>query len=117
VTAQEVVADILLALAVVVVAASSLGALLMRDVFQKLHYVTLAALVAPTLVALAVTVEVGWGAGTTDSWLALLFVAATGPVLAHATARAARTRATGDWKGTEGTDGAGPAEPPRGGGR
>jgi monovalent cation/proton antiporter MnhG/PhaG subunit len=115
VTAQDVVADILLAIAVVMVAISSLGILFMRDVFEKLHYVTPAALVAPLFVALAVTVEAGWSAGTTDSWLALLFVAVTGPVLAHATARAARTRQSGDWARPEGVTFQKPAtRPPKG---
>jgi multisubunit Na+/H+ antiporter MnhG subunit len=96
--ARDAIVDILLALAVLLVAASSLGVVFMREVLQKVHYVTPAALVAPLLVALAITIEVGWSAGTTDTWLALLFVATTGPVLAHATARAARIRETGDWK-------------------
>ncbi|HZU78531.1 MAG TPA: monovalent cation/H(+) antiporter subunit G [Acidimicrobiales bacterium] len=100
-TLQSVVVDVLLALAVLVVFLSSLGVLLMRDVFQKLHFVTPAALVAPVLVALAVTVEQGWSSNTTQTWLALLFVATTGPVLAHATARAARVRQQGDWRGPD----------------
>jgi multisubunit Na+/H+ antiporter MnhG subunit len=95
---QTVVADVLLAAAVLVVLASALGVLLMRDVFEKLHFVTPAALVAPLLVALAVTVQRGWSLPTTETWLALLIVAATGPVLTHATARTCRIRESGDWR-------------------
>jgi monovalent cation/proton antiporter MnhG/PhaG subunit len=95
---QDFVTYVLLGSAVLLVLASSLGVLLMRDVFQKMHYVTPAGIVAPLLVALAVTVQQGWSEATTETWLALLFVAATGPVLAHATARAARIREHGDWR-------------------
>lgn len=97
--AQQVTADVLLGLAVLLVGASSLGVLLMPDIFRKLHYVAPVGVVAPALVALAVTVKVGWAANTTDTWLAVLFMAATSPVLTHATARAARVRAVGSWTG------------------
>jgi hypothetical protein len=50
--AREVFSDMLLGLAVVIVAGASLGVLLMRDAYQKLHFVTPAALVAPVLVTL-----------------------------------------------------------------
>jgi multisubunit Na+/H+ antiporter MnhG subunit len=95
---QTVVTDALLALAVLLVAVSSLGVLLMRRDLEKVHYVTPASLVAPVVVALAVTVQQGWSQVTTQTWLAVLVMAATGPVLAHATARAIRTREHGDWK-------------------
>ena len=56
---RDVCADVLLGLAVAVVFGASLGVLLMRDAYQKLHFVTPAALVAPVLVALAVLVQMG----------------------------------------------------------
>ena len=95
---QELAVDVLLALAVLLVLVSSLGVLVMRDVFDKVHYVTPAALVAPILVALAVTVGQGWSLNTTETWLAVAFMAVTGPVLVHATGRAARIREHGDWR-------------------
>lgn len=95
---QDVVVDALLAVAVLLVLVSSLGVLVMRDVFDKLHYVAPAALVAPVFVALAVTVGQGWSQSTTETWLTVLFMATTGPVLAHATIRAARIREHGDWR-------------------
>ena len=101
--AQQVTADVLLGLAVLLVGASSLGVLLMPDVFRKLHYVAPVGVLAPVLVALAVTVKVGWAANSTDTWLAVAFMATSGPVLTHATARAARVRAVGDWTGRKGT--------------
>ena len=99
---REVVADVLLGLAVVVVLASSVGVLVMRDAYQKLHYVTPAALVAPVLVALAVLVQAGFSENTGETLLALLFMVIAGPFLTHATIRAASgsgRRATGGLAG------------------
>ncbi len=111
---REVIADILLGLAALVVLTSSAGVLVMRDAYQKLHYVTPMAMVAPVLVGLAVLIQSGFTEDSAQTWLALVFVLAGGPVLAHATIRAARIRADGDWRGGRGRDGqvhqaAGPA--------
>jgi multisubunit Na+/H+ antiporter MnhG subunit len=95
---MTVVADVLLAGAVLIVLASSVGILVMRDVYQKLHFVTPAALVAPILVGLAILVQSGWSARSSQTWLTLVLVAVAGPFLAHATIRAARIRETGDWR-------------------
>lgn len=97
-TIKDVFSDVLLLLAVVLVLASSLGVLVMRDVYQKLHFVTPAGLVAPVLVALAVLVQQGYSENTVETWLALLFLVIAGPFLTHATIRAARIRETGDWR-------------------
>ena len=98
---MSVLVDILLGLAVLVVLASSVGIMVMPDVYQKLHFVTPAALVAPVLVGIAVLLQSGWSARSAQTWLALLFVIIASPVLSHATIRAARIRATGDWRGPE----------------
>ncbi len=58
--ARDVVAAVLLGLAVAVVLTSSVGVLVMPDAYQKLHFVTPAALVAPLLVALAIFVHAGF---------------------------------------------------------
>lgn len=95
---KDVVADALLALAVLVVAASSLGVLVMSDAYRKLHFLGPATLVAPLLVALAVLVQEGYSQNTTQTWLALLFVVVAAPFVSHATIRAARCRQEGDWR-------------------
>lgn len=97
-TAREVLADSLLGLAVAIVLASSVGILVMRDAYQKLHYVTPAALVAPVIVGLAVLAQSGLTLDTAETGLALVFVVIAGPFLSHATIRAARIRETGDWR-------------------
>lgn len=97
-TAQTIVADVLLGLAVVLVLTSSAGILVMRDTYQKLHFLTPLALIAPLLVGLAVLVRSGWSENSSETWLALLFVVIGGPFLTHATIRAARIREKGDWR-------------------
>jgi multisubunit Na+/H+ antiporter MnhG subunit len=95
--ARQVVADVLLGLAVVTTLGASVGVLVMRDAYQKLHFVTPAALVAPFLVALAIFVQMGLE-NTGETFLALLFMVIAGPFLSHATIRAIRVRETGDWR-------------------
>jgi multisubunit Na+/H+ antiporter MnhG subunit len=96
--ARDVGADVLLALAAVIVVTSSVGVLVMRDPYQKLHFVTPAALVAPVLVALAVLVRMGLDENTGETCVALVFMGIAGPFLSHATVRAIRIRETGDWR-------------------
>ena len=95
---RVVFADALLGLAAAIVLVSSVGVLVMRGAYDKLHFVTPAALVAPVLVTLAVLVYAGFSAVTTETLLALLFMVIAGPFLTHATIRAARVRETGDWR-------------------
>jgi multisubunit Na+/H+ antiporter MnhG subunit len=96
--ARDIVADVLLGLAVLAVVTASIGVLGMRDPYQKLHYVTPASLVAPALVALAVLVRTGLDENTGETCLALLFMMIAGPFLSHATIRAIRVREKGDWR-------------------
>ncbi|MGH3200736.1 MAG: cation:proton antiporter [Streptosporangiaceae bacterium] len=95
---RDICADVLLGLAVLTVAGASLGVLLLRDAYQKLHYVTPAALVAPVLVALAVLVQMGLYENTGETCVALFFMVIAGPYLSHATMRALRVRDQGDWR-------------------
>ncbi len=101
---REVFADVLLGLAVVVVLSASVGLLVMRDAYQKLHFVTPAALVAPALVALAIFVQMGLYENTGETFLALLFMVIAGPYLSHATVRAIRVREKGDWRLRQGEE-------------
>jgi multisubunit Na+/H+ antiporter MnhG subunit len=96
---REVVADILLALAALVVVAAALGVAVMPNASARLHYVTPAAVVAPVLAALAVFVTEGLDENTGETVVALVFMIAAAPFLSHATMRAIRVRETGDWRG------------------
>jgi multisubunit Na+/H+ antiporter MnhG subunit len=99
VSPREIIVYLLLGLAALIVLASSIGILIMRDAYQKLHYVTPVAVVAPVVVGVAILVQSGFTENSVQTWLALVFVLAGGPVLTHATIRAARIRAEGDWRG------------------
>jgi multisubunit Na+/H+ antiporter MnhG subunit len=96
--AREAAVDVLLGLAVAIVLASSVGVLVMRTSFRKLHYVGLMSMVAPILIGLAVLVASGPSSNAGETWLAILVLISAGPVLSHATIRAARIRAEGDWR-------------------
>jgi multisubunit Na+/H+ antiporter MnhG subunit len=104
---QPIVADVFLAAAVLTVAASSIGILLMRDAYQRVHFVTPIAIVAPVFVAIAVSVRDGLGEQTAQVWLVVAILCVAGPVLSHATVRAARVREHGDWRNREGVVGPG----------
>ncbi|MBV9093661.1 MAG: monovalent cation/H(+) antiporter subunit G [Streptosporangiaceae bacterium] len=95
---KDVFSDILLGLAVLIVIASAVGVLVMRDAYQKLHFVTPAALIGPALVALALMVQHGVYEMTGESFLALFFMIVAGPFISHATIRAIRVREKGDWR-------------------
>jgi multisubunit Na+/H+ antiporter MnhG subunit len=98
VSAANIVADVCLGLAVLLVLACSLGVLVMRDTYQRLHFVGPISIVAPLLVGLAVTVSSGWHEATGASWMAIAIVVVSAPFLSHATMRAARIHAEGDWR-------------------
>jgi multicomponent Na+:H+ antiporter subunit G len=96
--ARDIGADVLLGLAVAVVISASVGVLVMRDPYQKLHFVTPAALIAPVLVTLAVLARMGLSENAGETCVALLFMVVAGPFLSHATVRAIRVREKGDWR-------------------
>lgn len=96
---REIVTDVLLGLAVLTVAASSIGLLIMPDAYTRLHYVTPAAVVAPVFVTLAIFVRQGLDVNTGQTVLMLVFMLFAAPYLSHATIRAMRVRDTGDWRG------------------
>lgn len=95
---RAVVADIFLGLGAAVVIISSIGILVMRGPYNKVHYVTPVSLIAPVAVGIAILAQAGWSSRSAQTWLAIVFMAIAGPFLSHATIRAARIRATGDWR-------------------
>lgn len=84
--------DILVGLGVAGELLCCLGLVLMRDVSDRLHYSMAATTVPPFLVAAAVLVEEGWTQPGVNALVVAAALFLLGPVLAHATARAARAR-------------------------
>ena len=96
-SASHVFATVLLIAGTALELISVLGLVVMRDVFDRLHYVGLAGYGA-LLIAIAILVResfslIGDKALATGGVLVLV-----GPVLVHATMRSLRTRRLGDWR-------------------
>ncbi|WP_067177633.1 monovalent cation/H(+) antiporter subunit G [Microtetraspora niveoalba] len=86
------VAEVLVGLGVLVALASSVGAVLPRDTLTRLHFVTPVTSLAAPLVGAGLAVDAGWSATAAMDLLIVLVLAATGPVLAAATAQARAQR-------------------------
>ncbi len=98
---KAVAADVFLGIGSAVVLASCIGILVMRDAYQKLHFVTPASLIAPPAVGAAILIQSGWSNQSAQAWLTIGFMMIASPFLSHATIRAARIRAAGDWRGSD----------------
>lgn len=96
-SATGVLVAVLLAVGVGVVALSSIGVLVVRDAYDRLHYTGPANTVGAFAIALAVIVEEGLSAVSAKVALIAAVVLLTNPLLVHATARAGRVREHGRW--------------------
>jgi multisubunit Na+/H+ antiporter MnhG subunit len=74
-----------------------LGMSVMRDAFDRLHYVGLAGYGA-LLIAVAIVVRESWSLIGDKALLTAALLLIIGPVLVHTTARSLRTREHGDWR-------------------
>lgn len=106
---------ILLAIAVVVTLISCLGLVLMKDFYQRLHYMAPVSTISAFCVLAAVVVQEGWGQATLKTIIIVLVLFFMNATLTHATARAARVRQLGHWTADPKEDIVGVQ--PRGGGR
>lgn len=86
---------ILLSAGTVAVTIGSLGILMGRTVFDRLHYAGLISSVGTMCMVAAVVIAEGWSQAGTKALLIGLLILFMNPVLAHATARAARVRQYG----------------------
>jgi multicomponent Na+:H+ antiporter subunit G len=96
-TAGHAIATVLLVLGVAVEIVAVIGVCVMRDVFDRLHYVGMAGFGA-LLVGVSVLVREGFSLIGNKALVTGAFLALLGPVLVHATARSMRTRQLGDWR-------------------
>ena len=94
-TVAHLAVGALLVPALLSVVLSSAGLVAARSAWDKLHYTGPANVVAPVLVAGAVLVEEPLSSAGVKAVLVAMVLFATGPVLVHATARAARVREYG----------------------
>lgn len=94
-TAAAWIATILLAIAVGVVWVCAAGLLVARDAFDRLHCVGPVTVLGSCCVAGAIVVAEGASPSAIKAVLVGLSLLAVGPILTHATARAARFRGEG----------------------
>jgi multicomponent Na+:H+ antiporter subunit G len=101
VSARDVVVYVLLAAGVGIEVIAALGVATMSTTYDRLHYVG-AAPFGALLVALAVLVRDSFSLIADKALLVALFMLVSGPIMTHATARAARIREHGHWTVQEG---------------
>lgn len=92
-----ILSDIFLWLGVGLLVVSCLGVLVMRGVFDRLHFSSPAVLGA-VFVVVAVLVKDSFSVIGDQALLVAVFLLVGSPILTHATARAARVDAHGDWR-------------------
>jgi monovalent cation/proton antiporter MnhG/PhaG subunit len=76
------------------------GLLVMRDVYDRLHYAMAATAVPPFLIAAAVVVEEGWTQPAINALVVAAVMFLVNPALAIAVARTARLRRLGHVEAT-----------------
>jgi monovalent cation/proton antiporter MnhG/PhaG subunit len=91
-SAHDLAVDVLVGAAVAGELLCSVGLIVMRDVYDRLHYTMAASAVPPFLVAAAVLLEEHWTQPGINALVIAVALFLVSPVAAHATARAARSR-------------------------
>lgn len=94
---QRVVVDVVLFGGVAIELLAVLGVCVMRDVYDRLHYVSLVGFGA-VLVAIAIVAREGFSLIGDKALLVAAILLVLSPVLVHTTARSFRTREHGDWR-------------------
>jgi multicomponent Na+:H+ antiporter subunit G len=89
-TAARLASDLMLGASVLVTVAASVAALLVRSVYDRMHFLTPITSLAGPLLGAALAIANGWGTTTGQILFIVLLLAVTGPVLGAATGRLAR---------------------------
>jgi monovalent cation/proton antiporter MnhG/PhaG subunit len=97
VSAGKIAVDVLLAVGVASALLGALGLLATRNPYDQLHFTGPATVISPVVIAAAVLIEEPLSSAGIKSVLVALIMLGTGPVLVHATGRAARVRERGRW--------------------
>jgi multicomponent Na+:H+ antiporter subunit G len=94
-TGPEIAELVLLSVGVVATLVCCLGIVVMRDTYDRLHFLSGIGTLGPVAIVAAVIVEEGLSAGGLKALVVLAALVFSGPVLTHAIARAARIREGG----------------------
>lgn len=90
--ALHVLALVLYGTGIAVVVATVAGALMVRRVYNRLHYLTPATSLGAPLIGLALAIENGWSLTTAEIVFTVALLSLSGPVLESATGRVAAQR-------------------------
>ena len=93
----DVVVAVLLGLGVGSALMSAIGLVAAHDPYDQLHFTGPATVISPIAIAAAVLVEEPLSSAGIKAVLVAIIMIGTGPILLHATARAARIRERGRW--------------------
>lgn len=96
-TKTQIAIDLLLAIGVLSTVLSSLALLLMKDLYERLHYLSPPATVTIICFTAAVILDKHPSQAGIKAVLIMVVLLAMNAVLTHATARAARIRQFGRW--------------------
>jgi multisubunit Na+/H+ antiporter MnhG subunit len=97
VSVGDVAVVVLLVIGVGSALLSAAGLLATADPYDQLHFTGPATVISPVAIAAAVLVEEPLSSAGVKAVLIAIIMLGTGPVLIHATARAARVRERGRW--------------------
>lgn len=97
-TARQLAIAVLLWTGTVTTVLCCLGMLLMKNFFEKLHYMATVATISAFAILAAVLLQEGWGQAGIKTILVCAVLFIMNAVLTHATARAARVRQFGRWQ-------------------
>lgn len=100
-SAATLAVEVLVWIAVATCLICCLGIAVMRNAFERLHYMAPVSTIAALSLLVAVVVVHGWGQATIKMSLIFILLFLMNPVLAHVTTRAARVRGTGRWEPEE----------------
>ena len=93
----QIIINILLAVGVVNAVLGSLGVLLMKDFYERLHYMAPQSTISIACFAAAIVIDKHFSAAGIKAVLTAIVIIVMNAVLTHATARAARVRQFGRW--------------------
>ena len=94
---RDALVILLLAVGVVIELISCVGILVARQFYDRLHYVGPASTLGAFMIGAALVAQDGLKQQGVKSILVVFLLVVVGPVLTHATARAARIREFGRW--------------------
>ena len=97
-TAASIAIWVLLGIGMAAFLLTTAGLLVIKDVYERIHFIYPAATIGVAAIAAAVVVEKSISQAGVKAILTALVVFWANPALSSATAKAARVRRLGDWK-------------------